>query len=783
MTQHPPLGADHLRLCCDPSQFAFGTTDDLEPLDQAIGQDRAVAAMAFGLSMGRPGYNVFALGPTGMGKHYVVQQFLEGVAAKGAVPPDWVYVNDFQNPHRPRALQLAPGTGRGFRDAVDAAMRHVWVALAKAFSSDDYGSRRRVVGELLEERQSEAIAALQEEAADQGVAIIRSAGGLALAPARDDELLDQDAFDALPKDERAALEEAMKAVHERLGAALAQEPMWQREQREQLRQLDEETAEYAVRDILAELKNGWPEPVDVWLDDLQADIVGNGSQLLDAREEESSARASGLPRVGGVGARYAVNLLVDNAQTEGAPVVYEDYPSIGNLVGGVEHLNIMGAPVTDVTLIRGGAVHRALGGFLVLDIRKLLEQPYSWEQLKRALRSGVVRTGSLRRLLSEDGAVSLEPDPIPLDLKVVLVGERALYYSLNDADPDFPQLFKIAADFDEALPRTPENVALYARLIGSLARKHELLALTGDAVARIVERAARAAGYREELTLQIISTSDLLCEADHHARAREAAAVEDTDVEAALDSLRSRHDRIRIRSEASVARGEILVATSGAAVGQVNGLSVISFGPVEFGRPARITAAWRVGKGEVVDIEREVELGGALHSKGVLILTGYLGERYGQSRPLALTASIVMEQNYGGVDGDSASVAELCALLSALAGIPIRQGVAITGSVNQHGQVQAIGGVNTKIEGFFDLCALRGLDGTQGCVIPEANCSALMLRPDVVQACAEGRFSVWAVGTVDEAISVLTGHPSASVHAAVDATLEGAAEAARRWRA
>jgi predicted ATP-dependent protease len=783
MTQTKPLAADQLRLCCDPAQFAFGTTEELEPLGHAIGQDRAVSALAFALAMERPGYNVFAQGPTGMGKHYVVQQFLERVAADRPVPPDWLYVNDFQNPHRPRALQVPAGQGRAFRDAVDTAMQDVWSALSNAFSGDDYGSKRRVVGELLEERQKAAIGALQEEAAESGVAILRSAGGLALAPLRDEELLDKAEFDALPQKDRAEYDLAMEAVHEKLGAALAQEPVWEREQREQLKQLDLDTADFAVGDILAELSNGWPPAVNEWVAELRADLIGHGNHFLEAREEEAKARAAGLPRVGGVGARYAVNLLVDNAQTQGAPVVYEDFPSVGNLLGGVEHLTIMGAPLTDVTLVRGGALHRALGGFLVVDVRKLLDQPYAWEQLKRALRSGVVRAASLRRLLNEDGAVTLEPHSIPLDVKVVLVGERSIYYALNEQDPDFPQLFKIAADFDEALPRNEENVALYARLVGTLARKNELRPLSGPAVGRIVEHAARLSGHREELTMHIASTSDLLREADHHAGAREAQTTEAGDVDAALTSLYNRHDRIRERSELSVSRGEILLSTSGAAVGQVNGLSVISFGPVEFGRPARITAAWRVGTGEVVDIEREVHLGGALHSKGVLILTGYLGERYGQSRPLALTASIVMEQNYGGVDGDSASVAELCALLSALAGIPIRQGVAVTGSVNQHGEVQAIGGVNTKIEGFFDLCARRGLDGTQGCVIPHANRTGLMLRPDVVEACAAGEFSVWAVRTVDEAVSVLTGHHAAAVHAGVETTLEAAAQTAKRWRA
>lgn len=783
MNPPKPLPAQELRLSCDLAQFEFETTAELEPLGHAIGQERAVEAIEFAIAMKRPGYNVFALGPTGTGKHYVVRQLLSQIAAEAPAPPDWVYVNDFANPHRPRPLRLPSGQGRALLDAVESAMSHAWAALASAFESDDYASRRRVISELLEERQKEAIGALQEEAAEDGVAILRSAGGLALAPLDEEgELLDKEEFDQLPEEQRTDYEEAMEAVREKLAAALGQEPIWEREQRDKLRELDEETAAYAVGDIFDEAMGDWPEDVTSWLGELKADLVRHGHQFLDRREEEAKARAAGLPRVGGVSARYAVNLLVDNEGAEGAPVVYEDFPSVSNLLGGVEHLNIMGSPVTDVTLVRAGALHRALGGYLILDARKLLDQPHAWEQLKRALRSGVVRTASLRRLLHEDGAVSLEPHAIPLDLKVVLVGERQLYYTINELDPDFTQLFKIAADFDETLPRTPENVALYARLMGTLGQKNELRPLTTGSVGRIVERAARRSGNREELTMHIASTFDLLREADYLAGKVGAERVEVGHVDAALASLRKRHGRIRERSEQSVTRGEILVSTGGAAVGQVNGLSVIAFGPVEFGRPSRITATWRVGQGEIVDIEREVHLGGALHSKGVLILTGYLGERYGQARPLALNASIVMEQNYGGVDGDSASMAELCALLSALSGIPIRQGVAITGSVNQHGEAQAIGGVNTKVEGFFDLCAVRGLDGTQGCIIPEANRSGLMLRPDVVAACAEGRFSVWSVSHVDQAIAVLTGHPAPAVHAGVDTTLEAAAKSAKRWR-
>jgi lon-related putative ATP-dependent protease len=777
------LNGAQLRLCCDTSQFDFETTAGIESLGQAIGQARASEAMGFAIAMKRPGYNLFALGPTGMGKHYVVRQFLEKASTDGSVPPDWCYVNDFANPHRPIPLQLPAGTGVKLRDAVESTMRDVWAVLASAYGSDDYGSRRRVIEELIEERQNEVIADLQEDAEVMGVNIMRSAGGLALVPVKDGVVLEKEGFDALPDDEREAADEALEIVRDRLSKALAQEPVWEREQRELLRELDEETARWALGDLFSDLGKDWPDEVVGWLDGLEADIVRGGQVLLEAREDERENRVAGLPRVAGLSSRYAVNVIVDNSGTEGAPVIYEDHPSVANLLGRVEHLNVMGASVTDVTFIRSGALHRALGGYLVLDARKLMAEPHAWEQLKRALRSRLIRVGSIRRLVSDDGAVSLEPEPIALDVKVVLVGERHLYYALNATDPDFPQLFKVAADFDEALPRTPENVALYAQLVGTLAAKSELRPLTAGAVGLIVERAARRSGYRNELTMHIASTFDLLREADYCAGLRGAKLVESEDVDAALGALLHRHRRIQERSAGAIARGEILVSTSGSTVGQINGLSILSFGPVEFGKPARITATWRIGPGEVVDIEREVYLGGNLHSKGVLILSGYLGARYGQTRPLALTASIVMEQSYGEVDGDSASLAELCALLSALSDIPIKQSIAVTGSVNQRGDVQAIGGVNIKIEGFFDLCASRGFEGQPGCVIPAANRDSLMLRRDVVEACQAGRFSVWAVATVDEALKILLGRTAKTVHAAVGATLEEAARCAQRYRA
>jgi lon-related putative ATP-dependent protease len=455
--------------------------------------------------------------------------------------------------------------------------------------------------------------------------------------------------------------------------------------------------------------------------------------------------------------RYQLNVLVDNSQAKGAPIVYEDHATYQNLIGRVEHLSEMGALVTDFTLIKAGALHRANGGYLVIDALNLLAQPYAWEGLKRALRSHDVRIESLGQALSLTSTVSLEPQPVPLDIKVVLIGERLLYYLLFQYDPDFAQLFKVAADFDDQVDRNGENCQLYARMVATLAHREKLRPLDRTAVARVLEHAARLAGDAEKLSIHLRTMIDLLREADYWASAEGCPITTNQHVERAIDKEIHRADRLRERVHEEILRGTLLIDTQGSRVAQVNGLSVIDLGNFAFGHPSRVTATVRLGKGDVVDIEREVKLGGAIHSKGVLILSSFLASRYARNEPLSLSASLVFEQSYGVVEGDSASVGELCALVSALAAIPIKQSLAITGSVNQHGEVQAIGGVNEKIEGFFDVCAARGLTGEQGVIIPAANVKHLMLRKDVVQAAVEGAFHVYAIQTADEAISLLTG--------------------------
>ncbi len=765
-----PLDAKALCQRCDPDQFAFETTAELEDLTEIIGQPRAVEAVRFGVGIEQEGYNIFALGPAGTGKLSLVRQFFEQRAASEPVPPDWCYVNNFEEPHRPRALHLPPGKGTELRQDMADLVEELRTALSTAFESEEYQTRRQVIEEGFNERQQEAFEEIRQLAQERGLTVLRTPAGFVFAPVRDGEVLSPQQLQELPEEERKHLEAGAEALQEELQKVLRQMPRWQREARERGRELNRETTTFAVGSLIDEMRQkyaGFPAIVD-YLNAVQQDVMENMRDLLAQEEHPQSAERSGsipFPVPGSqVGPpslrRYGVNVLIDHSTSEGAPVITEDNPTYQNLVGRVEHVAQMGALLTDFNLIKPGALHQANGGYLMLDARKVLLQPYAWEGLKRALQSRQVHIESLGQALSLISTVSLEPEPIPLDVKVALFGDPSLYYLLSALDPDFGELFKVAADFDERMDRNSDNQLLYARLMSSLARKEGLRPLDRTAVARVIEHSARMVGDVEKLSVRMQSVADLLREADYWAGQAGNGVVTAADVQRAIDAQIYRSDRLRERVQEEILRGTILIDTEGEKVGQVNGLSVIQLGGFAFGHPSRITARVRMGKGEVVDIEREVELGGPIHSKGVLILSGFLGARYTTYHPLSLSASLVFEQSYGGVEGDSASSAELYALLSAIAQVPIKQSLAVTGSVNQHGQIQAIGGVNEKLEGFFDVCKARGLTGEQGVLIPASNVNHLMLRQDVVEAVAEGRFYIYPVETVDQGIEILTGLPA-----------------------
>ena len=751
---------------CDLSGLAFDTVLDLPDPPGLVGQDRAIEAVKFSIGIRRQGFNLFALGPSGTGKHSLVMDLLRQKAASEPTPADWCYVNNFSDPHRPHRLMLPAGRGHPLKEEIEGLVADLQIALPSAFERDDYRARRDVLDQEFKKRNDDAFADLQQRAMAKNVTLVRTPMGVALAPTHDGEVISPENFHRMPETDRKRFTSDLEELQKELEAVIRQIPEWEREHREAVRQLNRSVTSQTVTRPFADLQQTYADLPEViaYLKAVEQDILENADDFLtrDRAETEDAPHPSvaNMDREPPNFRRYQVNLIVDNSAGKGAPVIFEDHPTHQSLVGRIEHLSRFGALMTDFNLIVPGALHRANGGYLVLDAEKLIATPFAWDSLKRALRLNEIRLVSLEQLLSIQSTVSLEPEAIPLEMKVVLIGSPLLYYLLAEYDSDFKELFKVAADFDDRVDRSPETSALYARLIAATVRREKLRPLDRQGVARAIEYASRQSGDSEKLSTQLRPLSDLLQEADYIAGQGGQTCIGGAEIQFAIDAQRRRGDRIYQHLQEEIGRNTLRIETSGDQIGQVNGLAVMGMGGFSFGHPSRISARIRLGQGEVIDIERQVALGGPLHSKGVLILSGFLGGRFGRSAPLSLTASLVFEQSYGGIDGDSASSAELYALLSALADTPIRQCYAVTGSVDQHGVVQAIGGVNEKIEGFFDVCNRRGLDGNQGVLIPAANVKHLMLRMDVVAACAGDRFHVIPVETIDQGIEILTGVPA-----------------------
>ena len=760
-----PLSAALLYRRCDPAELPFAVCSELEEAPGPIGQERAVEALELAVRMRRRGYNVYALGARGSGRHDLIADFLRRQAATEPAPPDWCYVNNFADPQQPHRLQLPPGRGMRLSAAMKQLVEELAATLPAAFERDDYRARREVIDHQFKQRSEQAFGTLQQRAEGKQITLLRTPTGLALAPKRGSKVLTPEMFEELPPAEREQVQREIEGIQNELEAIMRQVPQWEREHRDAVRDLTRETTGFAIAHLMEELRAGYSDlpAVAEYLDTVERDIKENVDNFL-----APLAQQAGVPVPGPLEAaiedtkfrRYQVNVIVDNGGQRGAPVIYEDNPTHQTLVGRVEHMARFGALVTDFNLLAPGALHRANGGYLILDAPKLLAGNYGWASLKRALNAGEIRIETLEQLMSVASTVSLSQEPIPLNVKVVLLGPPSLYYLLSAHDEEFAELFKIAADFDDRVERSPETTLLYARLICGVGRREKLRPLDRDAVARVIEQASRLSGDADKLSTSMRAFVDLLQESDQLAADAGKEIIGEAEVQSAIDAQIRRGDRIYRRMQEEIGRKTIRIETDGEQVGQVNGLSVISLGALSFGTPSRITAQVRLGRGEVVDIEREVELGGPLHSKGVLILGGFLGGRFGKTQPLSLNATLVFEQSYGGVEGDSASAAELFALLSALAEAPIKQYFAVTGSVDQRGQIQAIGGVNEKIEGFFDACRIAGSTGGHGVIIPASNVKHLMLRRDVVAAATEGRFAIFAIDTVDQGMELLTGVPA-----------------------
>lgn len=791
-----PLTPDVLRKICPPESLPFEGTDELKPLEEVIAQDRAVEAITFGVGIRSEGFNLFVLGPAGTGKTTAIKRFLASEAAKLQTPPDWCYVNNFADPQRPRVLCLPPGRARLFQADCERLLAELKTGVPRAFESEAYEQNRQTILEELQKQTSDELESLRKRAEEFGFGLGKTASGFIIIPMFRGKPLKPEGFEGLDEETKQQVNLRLEEVQKDLAATRRRIRDLEREAKNRLEGMDREVATSAVDHLIEEVKERYADhaAVQAHLEAIREDVIADVD--LFRREQSGTQGPPELTAMLRQGLdpfdRYRVNVLIEHREDGGAPVVVESHPTCQNLVGRIEHQVHMGALYTNFLMAKGGALHRANGGFLVLEAMELLKQFFAWDQLKRTLKNRRIRIeepGEQFRLYS---TVTLEPEQIPLHVKVVLIGSPWLYYLLHAYDPEFQELFKVQAEFSDRVARTPDTILAFARLLSTSCGAEGLRPFDREAVAKLVEHSSRLVEDQEKLATAFSHLLDVAREACFLAGQNGHQRVMAEDVQRAIYGKIRRANRLEEWLQDMIAEGTILVDTDGAVVGQVNGIAVIPLGEHHFGKPSRITARTFLGRGGIVDIEREARMGGRVHSKGVMILSGYLGGRYVQQAPLALSASLAFEQVYEEVEGDSASSAELYAILSSLSGLPIKQGFAVTGSVNQRGEVQAIGAVNARIEGFFDVCRARGLTGEQGVLIPASNVRHLMLREDLVEAVAAGQFQIFPIRTIDEGIALLTGRdagergpdgtfPEGSVNGLVQGRLREMAEQARAY--
>ncbi len=739
-------------------QFAFSNTDDLEPFRGVLGQERAVEALQFGVAMPRPGYNVFVMGEPGTGRFSFVKRYLKAEAKRLETPADRVYVNHFDEPREPRALELPSGTASEFMADINGLIDNLLATFPAVFEHPSFQQKKNAIDRAFNKRYDQALDVIERLSLEKSVALYRDSSNIAFTPMLEGKALDEAEFAQLPETERERFHADIATLEERLNEELASLPQWKRESSNLLRQLNEETITIALQPLLAPLSEKYAENAGVcaYLQAVQVNLLKTVvDQLVEVEKADAQTRKL-------LEEQYCPSLVVGHHAQGGAPVVFEPHPTYDNLFGRIEYNTDQGALYTSYRQLRPGALHRANGGFLILEAEKMLGEPFVWDALKRALQSRQLKMESPLGDLGRIATVTLTPQMIPLHLKVVIIGSRQLYYTLQDLDPDFQEMFRVLVDFDEDIPLADDSLEQFAQLMKTRTSEEGMAPLTAAAVARVATYSARLAEHQGRLSARIGDLFQLVSEADF---IRSLAGDEVTDaghIERALKAKATRTGRVSARIIDDMLAGIILIDTAGAAVGKCNGLTVLEVGDSAFGVPARISATVYPGGSGIVDIEREVNLGQPIHSKGVMILTGYLGSRYAQEFPLEISASIALEQSYGYVDGDSASLGEVCTLISALSRTPLKQCFAITGSINQFGEVQAVGGVNEKIEGFFRLCEARGLTGEQGAIIPHSNVTTLMLDERVLQAVRAGQFHIYAVRHVDEALSLLVGEDAGS---------------------
>jgi lon-related putative ATP-dependent protease len=757
MYQEVPI--ETLRKTCPPDALGCKSSEEAKQLDTIIGQERAVKSLLFGLGIKELGFNIFVAGHPGTGRTTAVKRFLDDVADDLPVPEDWCYVNNFEDPYQPKAIRLPPGQAKAFQSDMKHLIEEARRELQAAFESEEYIAHKEETVKKFEEQKEGTLKEIAKTAREKGFLIQASPMGLITIPLKDGEPLSEEEFRSLSEEERERILAERKNVQDEIEAAIRQARRSESNAQEALQELDKEVGAYALDMLFEELKAKYQDLSEVvkYLSDVEEDILDNLAEWKEESEEQPPLPFRNLTRRQGPQNKYEVNVLVDNSQLDGAPVVMELNPIVHNLLGRIEQQAQFGALVTDFTMVRAGCLHRANGGFLALTVEDLLKNPFAWETLKRALANREIAIEDVTERYGFISTRSLQPEPIPLDIKIILIGRSETYYLLRAYDEDFSELFKVKADFDTRMERTEESIQDYAAFVCSLCEEEGLRHLEASALAKIVEHGSRLAEDQEKLSTHFREIADVIREASYYATQEDARYVTAEHVKRAVEERYYRSNLLQERLNEMIARDFIKIAIEGDKVGQVNGLSVLQLGDIAFGRPNRITASIGLGRKGLVDIEREAKLGGPIHTKGVMILTGFLAERFSQDKPLTLSARLVFEQSYSGVEGDSASSTELYAILSALSDLSITQGIAVTGSVNQKGEVQVIGGVNEKVEGFYEICKLKGLNGSQGVIIPEGNISNLMLKEEVVGAVEEGKFHVWPVRTVDEGIEILTG--------------------------
>jgi lon-related putative ATP-dependent protease len=753
------LSYEKLRKSCDPKTLNCESSAELTPRDVIIGQERAIRALNFGLTIKRRGFNMYVAGAAGTGRITAVGKFLEVAAKKDPSPDDWCYVYNFRDGYTPKSLRFPPGKAVVFQGEMEALVKSVLQEIRNAFESEEYANHREETIKSFQQQKQVMLENLNKQAYEQGFVLQATPVGLMTIPLINGKPVSEEDFAGLPPDQRNEIASKQDQLQTMIESTLRQVKGLDKDAGEELQKLDQRVGQYAISQLVQELRRNYEgqDHVLAYLEQVEKDILENLVRFKPEGEEKPAGMMQMSAGKDQPTQKYMVNVVVDNSELTGAPVVIEQNPTYINLIGLIEQEARFGTLVTDFTLIRKGSLHKANGGYLVLPVDELLTNPLAWESLKRALENGEIVIEDAREKVGYLTTKSLRPEPIPLDVKVILIGRPLIYELLYLNDERFREHFKVKVDFDTQMDRTDENMRNYAFLVSTVCQQEGLKHLNAEAIAGVVEYGSRLAGDQEKLSTRFGEIADIVREASFYADEDGVELVSVDHVNKAIDERYYRSSMIQERIDELIKRDVIKIELSGEQVGQVNGLSVIELGDISFGQPNRITATVGIGREGLIDIEREAELGGPIHSKGVMILSGYLTNRFAQDKPMSLSARLVFEQSYSGVEGDSASSTELYALLSELSGLPVKQGIAVTGSVNQKGEVQAIGGVNEKIEGFFEICKAKGLNGEQGVMIPLSNASNLMLKKDVIDAVKNGQFQIWPVETIEEGIEILTG--------------------------